>query len=304
MKKTFLSFLIFLPIAALLGFLRILPRGAVRALGRVLGWLAFTFDRPHRALAEANLRAAFGDSPSNEEIRELVRRAFRHFGIAFFDLFHLAWLPPRKRSRFLQIEGGDHLRKAAESGKGVLIFTAHFGLWEIAQALINPIVPMHVVARPLDNPFLERWLLRLRARLGSRVISKFSAGRGILKALNANQAVGILIDQNVQIHEAVFVDFFGKPAATTPSLALFHLRTGAPLIPLFCLPTPSKTYRLEILPPLEVELTGDRQSDIVRVTQACTGVIEDQIRCAPEYWFWFHNRWKTRPPSLHPSRPP
>ena len=297
MMKNIAAFLVFMPAAILLGLLRILPRGAVRALGSGLGRLTFTFDRSHRSLAEANLRTAFGESLSSQEIREIVRRAFRHFGSAFFDLFHLAWLPPRKRARFLQIKGGDHLQKAAESGRGVLIFTAHFGLWEIAQALINPIVPMHVVARPLDNPFLERQLLRLRARLGSKVISKFSAGRGILRALNHKQAVGILIDQNVQIHEAVFVDFFGKPAATTPSLALFHIRTGAPLIPLFCLPAPSRAYCLEILPPAQVELTGDLQADIIRVTQACTRIIEDQIRRAPEYWFWFHNRWKTRPPS-------
>jgi KDO2-lipid IV(A) lauroyltransferase len=297
MTKKIIPFLIYLPAAFLFGLLRILPRGAVRAMGRALGRLTYTFDRSHRSLAEANLKTAFGETLNKEEISKIVRRAFIHFGISFFDLFHLAWLPPQKRAPFLQIKGGEHLRKAAESGKGVLIYTAHFGLWEIAQALINPIVPMHVVARPLDNPFLERQLLRLRARLGSKVISKFSAGRGILRALNDNQAVGILIDQNVQIHEAVFVDFFSEPAATTPSLALFHIRTGAPLIPLFCLPTPAKTYCLEILPPTQVELTGDRQTDTIRVTQSCTRVIEDQIRRAPEYWFWFHNRWKTRPPA-------
>jgi len=303
MIKKCVAFLTYLPAALLLGLIRLLPRTIVRSMGKALGWAVYRMDNKHRLLAESNLKAALGDLLNADEVTATVRKAFLHFGTGFFDVFHLAWMPPRKRCRFLQIKGGEFLQAAYASGKGALIFTAHFGLWEIAQALINPIIPMHVVARPLDNPYLENQLLRMRARLGSAVISKFQGGREILRALNSGEAVGILIDQNVQIHEAVFVDFFGIPAATTPSLALFHLRTGAPLIPLFCLPTPEKNYRLEVLPPLQVELTGDRRADTIRVTQACTRIIEDQIRRSPEHWFWFHNRWKTRPPDEQNNPP-
>jgi KDO2-lipid IV(A) lauroyltransferase len=104
-----------------------------------------------------------------------------------------------------------------------------------------------------------------------------------------------LIDQNVLRQQAVFVDFFGKKAATTPSLASFSLRTKAPLIPIFCYPTSSHAYHLKIFSPLSTTLGGNYHQEVLKITQICTKIIETQIRKNPDYWFWFHNRWKTRP---------
>lgn len=295
MKSRTTALLISLPVAALMGLLRLLPRRGVRALGRGCGWLIHRIDKKRRRLAVANLTTAFGSSLSEEEKEAIIRRAFLHFGTVLFDFFHLAYLTPKKRDRHLRLEGEENLHAALKQGQGVLFFTAHFGLWEIAPAPINPIIPMKVVARPLDNVYLEKILCRMRGRLGSEVISKFQASREILKTLRARESVAILIDQNVQVQEAVFVDFFGKPAATTPSLAMFHLRTGAPIVPAFCSPSSSRVYHVRILPPVKVERTGDREEDVARITEACTKIIEDQVRRAPEQWLWFHDRWKTRP---------
>ncbi len=295
MKAGISTALVYLPAALLLGLLRFLPRKATRALGRGIGRFLYRWDTKHRRLAESNLTAALGDCLSDAQRNLLARRAFLHFGASFLDFFHLAHLKPEKLSRVIRMEGEEHLRAAHKQGNGILLFTGHYGLWEIAAASINPIVPLHVVARPLDNPYLEKTLLKLRRRLGSQVISKFNASRQILRALRQREAVAILIDQNVLAHEAVFVDFFGMPAATTPGLATFHLRTGAAVVPLFCYPDASDCYRLIFGAPVEVAPTGDREHDVRRITQACTLIIEEQIRTAPEYWFWFHNRWKTRP---------
>jgi KDO2-lipid IV(A) lauroyltransferase len=296
MKTGPVAWLAYLPAALLLGLLRVLPRPAVRQLGRSLGWLIYRIDKSHRKVAESNLATAFGSGCSETERKHIMRSAFLHFGTSFFDLVYLAYLRPEKRDRVIQVQGEENLRQALSKGQGALIVTGHYGLWEIAQIPLNRIAPLNVVARPLDNPYMEKALLKMRGRLGSQVISKFKASREILKSLRANESVAILIDQNVQIHESVFVDFFGKQAATTPSLAMFHLRTGAPIIPIFCAPTPSKDYLLKILPPVVANLTGERDSDIKAITQACTQLIEDQIRSTPEFWFWFHKRWKTRPP--------
>jgi KDO2-lipid IV(A) lauroyltransferase len=91
------------------------------------------------------------------------------------------------------------------------------------------------------------------------------------------------------------VDFFGFSAATTPSLASFYLRTRAPLIPVFCYPTPSLSYLVKVGQPLEIELTGEASQDVLKITQCSTKIIEAEIRDHPSSWFWFHNRWKTRP---------
>jgi KDO2-lipid IV(A) lauroyltransferase len=107
--------------------------------------------------------------------------------------------------------------------------------------------------------------------------------------------VAILIDQNVLRSEGVFVEFFGKPASTTPSLAMFHLRTGAPLLPVFCYPSSRNTYSIEVGGPVETAKTGDTNQDVLKITQLCTKIIESQIRKNPDFWFWFHRRWKSRP---------
>jgi KDO2-lipid IV(A) lauroyltransferase len=107
--------------------------------------------------------------------------------------------------------------------------------------------------------------------------------------------VAILIDQNVLHDEAIFVDFFGKKAGTTPALATFHLRTGAPIIPAFALPTPSRGYHIQFHEALEFSPTGDLRRDIQHITQVCTKTIEDQIREKPEFWLWFHDRWRAQP---------
>jgi KDO2-lipid IV(A) lauroyltransferase len=131
--------------------------------------------------------------------------------------------------------------------------------------------------------------------LGARVIYKNQAARETLRSLKDNRIVAILIDQNVLREQATFVDFFGKTAATTPALATFHLRTEAPIIPCFCYPTPSRTYHLQLYESVQVTLSGDRETDVATITRACTRTIEDQIRQNPQYWLWFHDRWRSQP---------
>ena len=109
------------------------------------------------------------------------------------------------------------------------------------------------------------------------------------------EAVGILIDQNVLRREAVFVDFFGKQAATTPALAFFHLRTGAPIVPMYCLPSPGNRYRFRFEPPVEIALSGEESEDVLKITAVCTKMIEHVIRRQPELWLWIHKRWQSRP---------
>jgi KDO2-lipid IV(A) lauroyltransferase len=288
--------LIFCVFGAIQALFFALPRKACLGLGRLLGAFLFRADRRHRDLVLANLQTALGRDLTPGERQRIARESFITFGRVMADTVKWTHLSHRKRLRLLSLEGGDHLRLALEKGRGAILFSAHFGNWEVASLAVSRFARLSVVARPLDSRVLERWLFRLRRSLGARVISKFQAAKPVLQALRHNEAVAILMDQNVLRSQAVFVDFFGRPAATTPAVGSFYARARSPLLPIFCYPTPAFSYVIKIGPPVDVELSGSLDEDVLKITRHCTKMIESEIRQNPGLWFWFHNRWKTRPP--------
>jgi KDO2-lipid IV(A) lauroyltransferase len=273
----------------------LLPRRACLAFGGSLGTLLYLADGRHRRLALSNLDRAFGGSLSLPRRRRIALSSFRHFGRMIADDLKWAHFSAARRLALLHVEGAEHIRRALDGGRGVLLFSAHLGNWEVASAAISRMGKLNVVARPLDNRLAETELGRFREGLGASVISKFQAAKPILQALHRNEMVALLIDQNVLRSQGVFVDFFGLPAATTPALAAFHLRSGSPLIPVFCHPDAGLSYRVKIGPPLEVLPSGNWSRDVLQITSRCTKMIEAEIRDNPDQWFWFHHRWKTRP---------
>lgn len=272
-----------------------LPRSICLAIGGILGTLVYHADKKHRKIALSNLSEAFGSRLSTLQQKKIAKASFRHFGRIFSDMIKARHIHRDEIRKLLTVEGTEHLEKALSKGKGVLIFSAHLGNWEMATAPVSQIGKVNVIARALDNRLLEREILSIRKKLGAHVIYKQQAARPILRALEANEMVAILIDQNVVRNQAVFVEFFGKTAATTPSLASFFLKTGAPVIPVFCYPVENRKYRVKIFPPLEIPATGEEKQDVLKITQLCTKIIQNQIQENPNVWLWFHNRWKTRP---------
>jgi len=296
MKKS-VDFLLLILFKLVQGFLFLFPRKFCLALGRLLGFFFYLLDKKHRHIAHSNLSISLGKSHSLKSLKSIARSSFSHFGEVMLDLVKFSTLKEHKKSKLIAVEGAEHIQNALLGKKGVLLFTAHFGNWEIAPYFVSRLGNLKVMARPLDNVFLEKELLRMRLELGEEVIYKQKAAREVLRSLHENSMVAILIDQNVLDSEAVFVDFFGRAAATTPGLATFHLRTQAPIIPVFSTPTSAHTFHIKILPPVKVSLSGEHKQDVLKITQICTKIIENQIRDNPKYWLWFHNRWKTRPES-------
>jgi KDO2-lipid IV(A) lauroyltransferase len=192
---------------------------------------------------------------------------------------------------WIRYEGLEHFEEGKRRGHGVLFATAHFGNWELsgfAHALLTE--PMHVVVRPLDNRAVDKLVEGRRQLSGNRLIQKQDAARGILRALAANEAVGILMDQNTSLAEGVFVDFFGVPACANVGFAKIAARSGAAVIPGFAVwEAQEARYVLRFFPPLEI--TGDAPQD----TQRLHALLEAVIRRNPDQWLWIHRRWKTRP---------
>jgi KDO2-lipid IV(A) lauroyltransferase len=260
-----------------------------------LGGLWFRIDRSHREKAMANLRAAWPDG-DEERLRRIARTCFRGLCRSAIDVLLLHRFTLRRSARRVRIEGFEHIEAAYARGKGVLLYSAHFGCWELVPYLQAQLgLPLHVMVRPLDNPRLDGILTRKRLATGNTLLPKRDSVWPVLKLLRDAQGVAIVIDQNLRGPERIFVDFLGRPAATTPALALSAIRTDAAVIPVFCIPEDDGGYTIRYEPPVEIERSGKLAHDIRVLTQACTRVIEAYVRAWPGAWLWMHDRWRTRP---------
>jgi Kdo2-lipid IVA lauroyltransferase/acyltransferase len=278
-------------VAGVIHIVRWLPMQAVLAAGTLLGMAFYAFDRSHRRLAINNLQAAFL-LRTHDECAAIAREMFSHFGRLLMVLLKFSTMRPEQMLACVSFEGEERVKAAHAEGRGVLLFTGHFGFWEI-NALVHAleIKPMSVLARPLDNPLLHDLLESVRRRTGNSVIYRRGAIRRVLRALADNQAVAILIDQHIQTADAVYVDFFNRPAATTSALAALALRTGAPVVPVFALPQPDGRFRMVYEHPVEAPKSDD--PDAIRAfTQRCTDVLEMYVRRYPHLWLWMHRRWR------------
>ena len=284
--------------------LGLMPRaGAVRignAIGRV--WLAV--DAKHRMIADANLSRAFGDEMTPADRRRLVRRVFANIARIPFEIGWSLHITPRRFSRYFRVDGIEHLTRAAGRGRGVLVLTAHTGNWELLPLVFGMTTgaPSNIIYRPLDYPPMDRFLMALRARYGAQMIPKAHSMRRVLRSLKAGELVGVLLDQNVDWYDGVFVPFFNDIACTNRGLALLAARTGAPVVPAF-LVREGDGYRAIFEPEVPMERTGDKIRDLEANTARCNRVIEGLIRRYPDQWFWVHQRWKTRPSQPWPRVP-
>jgi KDO2-lipid IV(A) lauroyltransferase len=286
--KQWLEFALVQGIAACV---RLLPMPAVRACGGVLGRAVYAIDRFHRGIAIENLGHAF-PAKTPAELNAVARGMFIHFGRWALELLKFGGLSRDQMLKLVESEGEERVWQAYEQGRGVLFFTGHFGYWE-TQAIVQPlrVRPVSVLARPLDNPRVHAVLEDIRTRTGNSVIYRKGAIRKVLRELAENRGVAILIDQHLHTPDAVYVDFFRRPAATTSALAALALRTGAPVIPVFALPLPGGRYRFVYERAVEPPL-GDSPDAIREFTQRCTDVLEMYVRRRPELWLWMHRRWR------------
>ena len=266
-----------------LGVSNLLARGYARLLDMALPRL--------RRVAMANLAMALPDLGRLEHAR-IADGVFRSVARLLASFARFPQIHRGNVNTWIRYEGFEHFEEARRRGKGVLFATAHLGNWELsafAHALLC--APMHVVVRPLDNPLIDRLVARRRTMSGNRLIEKKDFARGILQALGANEAVGILIDQNASLENGVFVDFFGIQACAGSGFAKLAAHTGAAVIPGFALWSEGeRKFVLRFYP--EVPVTGDVQDDTARLHSVLEGVIREY----PEQWLWIHRRWKTRPP--------
>jgi len=273
-----------------------LPRPIATRAARTLDWLGFHLARRQRRSGLRNLQLAFPEMSDTERER-ILRGCFRNLGRLLVEFTHFPDLNRTNISQFVVHDGLENYLEGLRRGRGVIFMTAHFGSWELssfAHAVYG--FPLKFIVRPIDNPRVETLISSYRTSSGNVPIARRNAARDVLKALRQNEAVGILFDQNTTRNEGVFADFFGIPAATTPAIARFALRTGAAVVPgLLIWDEALQKHRLRLDPPVDLIDSGDLEQDVLENTRRFNKILEGYVREYPDQWLWIHRRWKTRP---------
>lgn len=283
---------------ALFVLARIIPIDAASAVG---GWIARTVG-PRLPVSETgrrNLRRAFPDKDANA-IEAVIRSVWDNLGRTVAEYPHLQriWDYDPERSNpdgRIQISGADQFVALRDDGKPALIFSAHYGNWELLPlAAARHDLPLAVLFRPPNNPQAASLVRRIRAEAHGREGGLLPSGvEGALAAVDQLQQgvhLGMLVDQ--RFSRGVLVPFFGRPAQTGTVLAKLARRFDCPVHGARVERLGGARFRLSLTPPLDIPRSGDADADIAETMRRVTATIEGWVRERPEQWLWLHRRWK------------
>jgi KDO2-lipid IV(A) lauroyltransferase len=276
------------------GLINLLPLPVALAYGRHLGWVYGHVIRYHRKDAlEAAQRSLPEKSP--KEIKAIINRMYLNLGMNAIESIRLTRFSMAYADKYIRVIHPERIKQVMDQGKGGLGLMGHIGNWEM-MAVLGPMVGLKntIIVKKIKPPALNEYLVGTREKMGLRVLPKQHVFRQAIKILKANESVGFILDQNVIEREGIFVDFFGKPACTTPGLAMLAVKTGAPVLPMFVIRRGNAHHDIICLEPLDPP-SRDDPNGIAEFTQRCTRLLEDMIREHPEQWIWIHRRWRTQP---------
>ena len=265
--------------------------------GELLGLLLHYVWKSRRTIAVDNLKksVALNVLSISESPEEVIKESFRNLGRSFVEIVKVYCGTGRTILEKTVIRGMDNFEKARAKGKGVILITGHCGNWELLAILSSyKVAPLSVVVRPLNNPYLNTFLLKARSRFGNRVIDKKGALRAILATLKDGGMVGILMDQAVLPDEGYVVGFLGRGAWTTKMPALLARKTGAPAVPAFIRRT-GEGHEIIVHPEVSLSSKSSQEEAVREDTQRFSGFVEEYIRQNPSQWLWIHRRWKRVP---------
>lgn len=279
-----------------------LPRTMLTFLSDLLGLVWYKADKRHRKVALENINLAYPEKVSSAQTQRFIKHVFKHIAGILFDVI---WSYGKTRDElfdYFTIKGVHHIETAQKKGRGVILLSGHIGNFELCSvAVAKAGIAPHGVYRKFDFNPLERLLLEIRQRFGTKMIPLRGASKKIDALLKDNGIVGTLLDQNVDWYDGVFVDYFGRPACTNKGLAKLVLRSKAAVVPMFMVKK-NEHYILEFLPEVPLRITGDPIKDLENNTQNYVAAIESMVRQCPEQYFWVHDRWKTKPYCTFPQK--
>ncbi len=251
-------------------------------------------ESPHTPLWKRGAEGDFkgGRGGINYSAEGIARETFKNLGKSVVEIIKIYYGFGKKIIDSVDIEGIENFNQAKSKSKGILFLTGHCGNWELmAIATSAKLSGITIVARPINNPYINKFVESVRQRYGNRVIYKQQALKPIIQILKNNGSVGILMDQSVIPDEGYVIDFLGRGAWTTKMPALLARKTGAAPLPVF-IHRNNGGHRIKIFPEVELSNIDDRESAIKDDTVKFSGFIGKYIKEHPSEWLWIHRRWK------------
>ena len=274
---------------AFMGLFRLIGLDAASALGGFIGRNIFALTGA-TTRARRNLALAFPEKPDTER-DAIIRVMWDNLGrtvaeYAHLDKFDIDGAAPR-----ISVENSEILTRMG--GGGVLILSGHFANWEIMPITGAELgLDGAIVYRPPNNPYVDRYIARARAKKGyAEQISKHHGAKRIFTLLRGGKAILLLADQKT--NEGIAVPFFGRDAMTTPAPAALALKLNLPVVLAANKRMGGAHFRVKVYPPLDFTPTGDAQADTYALTLAINRKLEEIVRADPGQWLWIHRRWPT-----------
>jgi KDO2-lipid IV(A) lauroyltransferase len=271
---------------------RSLPFRLAGRIGAFLGEATFLLTGFRKKVTLENLSKAFPDL-SRAQIAAIARGAYRNYGIALFEMLWAGGQAPECLLSIVHLSNPEVMNDALARGKGVIFLSGHYGSWEllISAVRLHFDSPFAMVVQHQRNRRIDALLDANRQRFGNITIPMGPSARKVVSVLHEGQIVTMLGDQSAS-RESVFVDFFGRPAATHGGPAAFSLKTGAPIVMGFLTRKPEGTYVIMFEEVPQADLRGYTEENVVELTRRHTAILEKHIRLHPDHWLWMHKRWK------------
>lgn len=273
-----------------IGFFRLFPVDSASAIGGLFGRALFS--RTHLSdRARANLAAAY-PGMSDTERKTIMHEMWDNLGRTVAEYAHLDKLSIMGAHPRIALAQLEHFERAAATRKGIIFVSAHFANWEVMPFAAKQYgVEGGEVYRPVNNPFVDRWLVRQRQANGPKEqIAKGAQGtRRIFTLLRAGMSIFMLVDQKT--NEGVAASFFGRDAMTTPAPAALALKLGAVILPTSNERLDGAHFRMTVHPAIEFMPSGDHARDVLALTVKINEAIEACVRYRPSQWLWIHRRW-------------
>ena len=268
-------------------------KGAQKA-GRAIAWLLGSVMCFRRVEVLEAIRRSFPEKPPSFA-PSVAKGMYAHLGALLVEFLRISAVTPEKLSRDVIFTDFEKIDSILIQGRGLIALTAHIGNFELL-AMVSAFkgVPLTIITKKLKPGWLNDWWVETRSRFGLRVLPSRNSFLDCLGVLGNNGVLAFVLDQNMNKYRGIFVDFFGRPACTSPGLAILSARSGAPVLPAFITREGDGRHKVHILDPLPSP-RGTGKDMIRAATQQYTTIIEQFIRAHPDQWIWLHRRWRTQP---------